>query len=219
MKVIGLTGGIGSGKTTVSNYLIKLGYHVLDADLIAREIVLPGSETLIQIVSEFGEHYLLPDGSLDRKKLGALIFQDESKKSRLNAIMHDKITEIILERILQFKEEAQTVRTKKTPELERKSKVVFIDAPLLFEVGLDRSVSEIWVVDASEEDRIQRIKARDDLDHDEIKGRILAQMSREESLKRASHVLDNSGDREKLYRQIDLLLNQIPWNQEGMDEK
>ena len=86
-------------------------------------------------------------------------------------------------------------------------------------MGLDRSVSEIWVVDASEEDRIQRIKARDDLDHDEIKGRILAQMSREESLKRASHVLDNSGDREKLYRQIDLLLNQIPWNQEGMDEK
>ena len=219
MKVIGLTGGIGSGKTTVSNYLIKQGYHVLDADLIAREIVLPGSETLIQIVSEFGEKYLLPDGSLDRKKLGALIFQDESKKSRLNAIMHDKITEIILERILQFKEEAQTVRTKKTPEQERKSKVVFIDAPLLFEVGLDRTVSEIWVVDASEEERIQRIKARDDLDQNEIKSRILAQMSREESLKRASHVLDNSGDREKLYRQIDLLLDQIPWSQEGMDEK
>lgn len=219
MKVIGLTGGIGSGKTTVSNYLIKQGYHVLDADLIAREIVLPGSEILIQIVSEFGKEYLLPDGSLDRKKLASLIFQDESKKSRLNAIMHDKITEIILERILQFKEEAQTVRTKMTPELERKRKVVFIDAPLLFEVGLDRSVSEIWVVDATEEERIQRIKARDNLDRDEIKVRMLAQMDREETLKRASHVLDNSGDREKLYRQIDLLLDQIPWSQEGMDEK
>lgn len=215
MKVIGLTGGIGSGKSTVSNYLIQQGYHVLDADLIAREIVLPGSETLIQIVSEFGEEYLSQDGSLNRKKLAELIFRDETKKLRLNAIMHDKITEIILQRILQFKEESNILRSKKIPGLEQKRNVIFIDAPLLFEVGLDRSVSEVWVVDTEEEVRIQRIKARDDLDQEEIKRRILAQMDREESLKRASHVLDNSGDRDKLYRQINSLLEQIPMEQEG----
>ena len=193
MKIIGLTGGIGSGKSTVSDYLISKGYYVLDADRIAREIVLPGSEMLIELKAIFGAEIILEDGSLDRKKLGEIVFSDTEKKKMLDKLMHTRILEMIHERILQYRE----------------GKVIFIDAPLLFETGLDRSVSEVWVIDAEDEIRIRRIMERDGLKREDILKRIRSQMGRDEKNRRADAVLDNSGDVKALYQQIDKLLENI----------
>jgi dephospho-CoA kinase len=197
MRIVGLTGGIGSGKTTVTEYLISRGVHVLDADRIAREIVLPGSDMLIELSSVFGKDILQEDGSLDRKKLGGIVFSDAEKKKTLDRLMHTRILELIHERIFQFREE------------QEHAKVIFIDAPLLFETGLDKSADEIWVIDADDETRIRRIMARDGLAREEILKRIESQMTREEKNSRADVILDNTGDQEALYRQIDELLKKI----------
>lgn len=196
MKIIGLTGGIGSGKSTVTDYLIARGFPVLDADKIAREIVLPGSEMLIQLTSVFGKSILMQDGSLDRKKLGNIVFSDPEKKKILDGLMHTRILELIHDRILQYREE--TVH-----------KLIFIDAPLLFETGLDKSVSEIWVIDVDEETRIKRIMERDGLKREDIAMRISNQMTRDEKNKRADVILDNTGNQEALYQQIEQLLQKI----------
>lgn len=196
MKIIGLTGGIGSGKSTVSDYLISRGFHVLDADKIAREIVLPGSEMLIQLTSVFGKKILLEDGSLNRKKLGEIVFSDAEKKKTFDSLMHTKILEMIHERILQFREETE-------------HRVIFIDAPLLFETGLDKSVSEIWVIDVDDETRIKRIMERDNMKREAILMRINTQMARDEKNRLADVILDNTGDQETLYQQIEQLLQKI----------
>lgn len=196
MKIIGLTGGIGSGKSTVTDYLIARGFPVLDADKIAREIVLPGSEMLIQLTSVFGKSILMQDGSLDRKKLGDIVFSDSEKKKTLDGLMHTRILELIHDRILEYREE--TVH-----------KLIFIDAPLLFETGLDKSVSETWVIDVDEETRIKRIMERDGLKREDIAMRISNQMTRDEKNKRADVILDNTGNQEALYQQIEQLLQKI----------
>jgi len=210
MKIVGLTGGIGSGKSTVSDYLISRGFHVLDADKISREIVLPGSDMLIRLAAEFGRDIILEDGSLDRKKLGEMVFSDPEKKKKLDGMMHTTILELIHERILQFREEAElSAVAAADPEQIARYRVIFIDAPLLFETGLDKSVEEIWVIDADEETRIRRIMERDGLQREEILKRISSQMARDEKNRRADVILDNTGDPESLYRQIDQLLQKI----------
>lgn len=193
MKIIGLTGGIGSGKSTVSDYLMKRGFPVLDADRIAREIVLPGSEMLIQLKSVFGEEIIQDDGGLNRKRLGEIVFSDAEKKKLLDQLMHTRILVLIHERILEHRGE----------------KVVFIDAPLLFETGLDKSVGEVWVIDVEDEIRIRRIMERDGLEREDILKRFNSQMTRDEKNKRADVILNNSGDVEALYQQIERLLQKI----------
>ena len=210
MKIIGLTGGIGSGKSTVADYLISRGYHVLDADQIAREIVLPGSEMLIRLAAVFGEDIIQEDGGLDRKKLGNMVFSDTKKKKTLDSLMHTEILELIHERILQFREQAESAAENAIdPEHISKSKMIFIDAPLLFETGLDKSVSEIWVIDVDDETRIKRIMERDGLRREDILKRIGTQMARDEKNRRADVILDNTGDQEALYQQIEQLLKKI----------
>ncbi|HHU17595.1 MAG: dephospho-CoA kinase [Anaerovoracaceae bacterium] len=210
MKIIGLTGGIGSGKSTVTDYLISKGFHVLDADKVAREIVMPGSEMLIQLSSNFGKGILNEDGSLNRKKLGSIVFNDPEKKKKLDELMHTRILEIIHERIVLLREEYENSAEIAIKSDEgKKRKVIFIDAPLLFETGLDKSVSETWVIDVDDETRIKRIMKRDGLSRDEIVMRINTQMTRDEKKKRADVLLDNTGDLEKLYSQIDQLLESI----------
>ncbi len=210
MKIIGLTGGIGSGKSTVTDYLISKGFHVLDADKIAREIVLPGSEMLIQLTAVFGKDILLDDGSLDRKKLGSIVFSAPEKKEILDRLMHTEILKIIHERIFQIREEsnhlAEAVVDAAHPS---KNKVIFIDAPLLFETGLSKNVSEIWVIDVDDETRIKRIMERDGLNREEIRKRMETQMTRSEKNKRADVLLDNTGDIIALYQQLDMLLQNI----------
>ncbi|MGI6731324.1 MAG: dephospho-CoA kinase [Anaerovoracaceae bacterium] len=207
MKVIGLTGGIGSGKTTVSDYLISLGYHVLDADKIAREIVEPGSDALIELVSVFGNEILLNDGSLNRKKLGKIVFSDPEKRKLLNKLMHTRILQIIRDKILQFQEDMEDAPVVvDSLGLLPRNKVIFIDAPLLYETGLDKEASKVWVVDVDDEARINRIMERDGLSREDVKNRIASQMTRAEKNERADEILDNSGERQALYEQIDQLL-------------
>lgn len=196
MKLIGLTGGIGSGKSTVSDYLIAKGYPVLDADKISREIVEPGSPVLKNLAAVFGEGILQRDGSLDRKGLSAIVFSDGEKRRMMEEIMHREVIRITLKR-------AEAIAD------EFSEPVVFIDAPLLFEANVDRYTEQNWVVDADDETRIRRVMERSYFSRDEVERRIAHQMSRQERNDRATYVLDNSGTHEELYAQVDKLLERL----------
>lgn len=189
MRIIGLTGGIGTGKSTVSDYLKKKGYTIIDADKLAREIVLPGSQVLQRLVQAFGEEILLPGGELNRKLLGSMVFGNPEKKALLDKITHGEICGRIEAAVKGFSGEA-----------------LVIDAPLLFETGLSRLATEVWVVDAEDEIRIERVRRRDGMSREETERRIAAQLSREEKWKRADRLLDNSGTVEELYRRIDEII-------------
>ncbi|MGI6727841.1 MAG: dephospho-CoA kinase [Anaerovoracaceae bacterium] len=193
MKLIGLTGGIGTGKSTVSDYLIQKGYRVLDADKVAKEIVSPNSEIFIQLKDTFGKEIVYEDGTLNRKKLADIIFSNPEKKAILDKLMHKKIIEVLLKKAISFSGE----------------KVVFIDAPLLYESNLDLYLDKVWVVDADDEIRIQRVIQRDQLTREEIIKRIQNQMSRKEKLRRADCIINNSTNKVDLYKQIDKLLNEL----------
>lgn len=192
MTVVGLTGGIGSGKSTVSGYLISKNIEVIDADKIAREIVGPGSKVLEQLAKIFGQDILLPDGSLDRKKLGSIVFRDNQKREILNKITHHEIIGKIKSRIK-----------------EAHSKIVVVDAPLLIETGLNQYVDEVWVVDVDDKIRIDRLINRDRLSESEIQERINSQLPREERLKYAKVILDNSGSLDYLLQQIDKQIERL----------
>ncbi len=188
---IGLTGGIGTGKSTVSEYLIKHGYPVIDADKVARELVNPGSDVLGELVDYFGSGILQEDGTLNRKVLGQIVFSDREKKQFLDHLMHRKILDEI------------------GLQIEKTQGSIFIDAALLFETGLDQMVDLVWVVDADDEVRIQRVRKRDGLKREEIISRINAQMDRAQKLSKGNEVIHNSGDVNALYRQIDELLKKL----------
>lgn len=192
MKVIGLTGGIGSGKSTVSAYLQGEGYTVIDADNIARNMVMPGSGILKKLAEVFGCEIINDDGTLKRKTLAEKAFSDKNMKKKLDDIMMEEIIAQICDSIKYHTEKAE--------------KLIFIDAPLLFESGLDSKTDETWVVDSEDEVRIARVMKRDNLTREEVLARINNQMSREEKNKRADFVLDNSKNTEYLFEQIRKLL-------------
>ncbi|HZK02592.1 MAG TPA: dephospho-CoA kinase [Anaerovoracaceae bacterium] len=191
---IGLTGGIGTGKTTVSNYLKSKGYVVLDADAVAREIVEPGSETLSLLSDAFGEEILSPDGSLNRQHLAKIAFSDAKKKETLDRIMHGKIIEIMFDRGRRMIENEP---------------FVFFDVPLLFESGMDHHMDQVWLVDASLEVQIQRVMERDKSSRQDVLRRIGHQMDRDEKIRRSTVILNNCRCKETLYRQIDTILNKL----------
>ncbi|QHI73677.1 dephospho-CoA kinase [Aminipila terrae] len=192
MKIIGLTGGIGSGKSTVSDYLSQKGYPIIDADKIARQIVAPDSETLFKLVECFGNSILNQDGTLNRKGLALTAFSNKEQKQKLDSIMLSEIVRIISDNIEKYEKQGE--------------KLIFIDAPLLFETGLDKKSNEIWVVDAEDEVRIQRVIKRDGSSREEILLRIENQMSRQEQHDKADYILNNSTTQEALYEQVDKLL-------------
>lgn len=196
MKVIGLTGGIGSGKSTVSRRLIEKGYQIFDADLISHQIVEPGMPALEQIRETFGEAFLDEEGRLRRKAMAAHITADPAERAKLNAIMHSAIVSAIEEGINKARGEAAAF-----PE-EAKA-FVFIDAPLLFEVGLDRYCDEVWLVTAPEEVRIARVMARDGISEELVRGYMASQMPEEEKRARSQRLLDNGGTREHLYEELE----------------
>ncbi len=192
MKIVGLTGGIGSGKSTVSNYLLKKGYPIIDADKIAREIVEPNSKTLNKLVKCFSDEILNYDGSLNRKALAQIAFFNQESKMKLDDIMLEEIVRIIHEQVAFY--------------AKLNNEFVFIDAPLLFEAGLDKVSNEVWVVDTEDEMRIERVVKRDGMTRQEVLARLQKQMSREEKNKRATYILDNSTTQQALYEQIEKLL-------------
>ncbi len=196
MKKVGLTGGIGSGKSTVSAYMEKRGIPVIDADKIAREIVKKGSPVLKELSEAFGHDIIDVKGDLDRKKLASRAFSNAESKNILDRITQKRIYDIAYSRL-------------KKLSLEGKEKMVLIDAPLLFEFGLSRLVDEIWVVSADLKTRVERVAERDKISREQISRIEENQLDEEEKEKKADRVLDNSGTKEQLYEQIERLLKEI----------
>ena len=186
---IGLTGGIGAGKSTATDYLVEKGYKVIDCDKVAREVVEPGAPALAALAEAFGPEILDEDGALDREATAKIVFADPEKRKKLDDITHSAIYDIIEER-----------------SKGHEDGLVFIDAALIFESGLDKELDAVWVVTADEEIRKRRVALRDGMDEDMIENRMKSQMSEEERKSRADEVLDNSGAREDLYGQVDRLL-------------
>lgn len=192
MKIIGITGGIGAGKSTVTKYLESKGFTVIDADKIAHDIY-KGNESLLEKIKEnFGRDLVDKEGNLNRRELAVRAFETKEKKLLLEELTHREI----LKRIEDEVNEADKL----------KAKEVFIDAILLFESGLSNGCDEVWVVDAPMEARIKRVSKRDEMTEDEIALRIKMQMSSFEMRSKATRVLDNKGEIETLYTQIDNLL-------------
>ncbi len=191
-KVIGLTGGIASGKSTVSKILSDLGAVIIDGDIIARKIVTKGSPALDEIKNFFGEDYLNKRGELDRKKLGGLVFKDNEALKKLNEITHPKIIEEIKKEIISHK--------KNWPNT-----VIIVDAALLIEMKLTELVDEVWLVALPYEQQLKRLMERDQLTLAEAEKRVNSQMSLEEKKKFAHQTIDNSMDLEHLIKEVKVL--------------
>src|SRR5262249_3513980 len=179
--LVGLTGGIATGKSTVDAVLRELGAVIIDADVLAREVVEPGEPALAEIAAEFGGAGLGPDGRLDRKALGAIVFADPGRRRTLEAMTHPRIRERFQRRIDELT--AQNFRG-----------LVFFDAPVMIESGNYRTMDRMVVVVADEATQIARLTARDGIDREEAVRKIRSQMPLAEKAKLADYVIDNSGD-------------------------
>lgn len=195
-KVIGITGGIGCGKSAVTHYLEKHHYPIIDSDVIAREVVAPQSEGLNQIIECFGEAYLNDNGTLNRAKLRQLIFNDDKQKQQLEKILHPLIQQRTLQKINKHK-------TAEHP-------LIFVAIPLLIEVTLKKGkpdyIDDIWVVECSQKNQIARASQRDNVTVEDIKRIIQNQATSEERLRFADETIDNNQDLNHLYQQLDKLL-------------
>jgi dephospho-CoA kinase len=178
--IAGLTGGIASGKSTISGYFADAGAYIIDADTIARAVVKKGMPAYDEICSYFGATILAPDGEIDRKRLGAIIFNATDKKMRLNAIVHPHVFK-------RMKAETATI-ARQHPEA-----VIILDIPLLFETGMDRDLAEVIVVFIPESIQLQRLIERDRIDQKAAMARIRSQLPIGEKRRRATIVIDNSG--------------------------
>lgn len=194
MFLIGLTGGIGSGKTTVATRLKALGARIVDADKIAREIVEPGEPALAELAEAF-DGVLNADGTLNRAELARQAFAAPDATEKLNSITHPRIRERTLNRFAQ-------ARTDGVP-------VLVYDMPLLIENGEYKKMDHVLVVDAADEIRIDRLVNSRGLDEEDARRRIAAQISREERLAAADSVVDNSGTRDQLLQQVDTFWEQV----------
>ena len=188
MIVIGLTGGIGSGKSEVSRMLKEFGAEIIDADRVGHEAYLPNTETYDKVVAEFGDDILQTDGAIDRKKLGARIFAEPEARERLNAIVHPRMYAMVEERIQRLREQSVTA--------------VVLDAAILIEAGWDSLVDEVWVVAAPEEMVVQRIGQRNGLPAEQVRQRIRAQITSEERARHAAVVIDNNEGLDELSAQV-----------------
>jgi dephospho-CoA kinase len=183
MEIVGLTGGIASGKSTVAKMLRASGVVVIDADQLARDVVMPGTDGLAQIVATFGREILDENGALDRKRLGAIIFADADKRRTLNAIVHPKVAE-------RFQQLTSAL------DAEGVARVVY-EVPLLFENGLDRLMNASILVVVPPEVQVARLMARDQISRADALLRIGAQMPLADKVARATVVVDNAGSIEE----------------------
>lgn len=193
MSRIALTGGIASGKSFVAEELARRGAVIIDSDLLAREVVEPGTPGLAAIVERFGERVVLPDGSLDRAALGSLIFADAAARADLNAIVHPLVRQ-------------------RSDELEAaapEGAVVVQVIPLLVETGLDRGFDIIIVADVALETQVERLRSRNGLTRAQASARVEAQASRQERLAVATYLIDNSGTMAETIAQVDWLWTRL----------
>ena len=204
VRVLGITGGIASGKSRVTEAFRQLGAATLSADDLAREIVLPGSPVLGQLRERFGPRILAADGSLDREALAVVIFGDEKARRDLNAIMHPAIAQLA---------QAHLERLRHT-----QAPLVVYEAPLLFEVGAERRVDAVLVVKVAPQVQLCRLMARDGLDETAARLRIAAQMPQEDKLARADYVIDNSGSPAQTQVQVRDLFRKLTTSAAGRDQ-
>ncbi|HXN02793.1 MAG TPA: dephospho-CoA kinase [Candidatus Dormibacteraeota bacterium] len=190
MRVLGLTGGIGSGKSMVTQMFARLGAAVIDADQLAREVVEPGQPALREIAAAFGPDVLLPDGRLDRPKLAGIIFADPAERAKLDAITHPRI---------RARMDAEVKARRSGPG------VLIVDIPLLYENDRSNSVERVIVVWVDPQTQLRRIRQRDGLSAQAANQRIAAQMPLDSKRARADHVIDNSGSREDTQRQVEAI--------------
>ena len=191
--IIGLTGGIGSGKSTVSNYLRGKNLTLLCADKIAHQIMQPGQIAYRKIVKKFGKEILSSDKTINRKILGPLVFKNPNHLKSLNAIAHPEV-------LKEFKKQIR---------LHKKEKYIILDVPLLFESGMDKICDHIILVALNRKIQSQRIKKRDGITQVEIKRRINSQMPLREKKKRSNFVINNSGTWTQTKKQIEKLIKQL----------
>src|SRR5690625_1697226 len=194
--IIGLTGSIGTGKSLIANKIQEFGIPVVDADMIAREVVEPKKDAYNNIVSTFGEQILQVDKTLDRKKLGSIVFNDEEKRKQLNAIIHPAIRKEMLRQRDEW--------------VEKGTECVVLDIPLLYESGLTHFVDKVIVVFVDPNVQLERMMTRDQTSEQEAKSRINSQIPVAEKAKKADAVIDNNGTKEESYRQLEEILTD--WN-------
>ena len=188
MKIIGLTGGIASGKSTVATELRKQNVPVFDADEVSRNAVAKGSKGLALVAEAFGADYLTSDGEMDRAKISQLVFSDKEALKTLEGILH----QIVWDEAEAFLAEAR----------EQKAKLAVLDVPLLIETKWHERVDLVWLVAVSKEQQIKRAMIRSGMTEEEVKARIAAQMSLEDKKKFADVVLDNNGALEETLEQV-----------------
>ncbi len=194
MKVIGLTGGIGSGKSTVAAFLAELGAAVIDADRVGHEVLSRGSEAWQQVVATFGRQILNPDGEIDRSRLGGIVFGNPGALSKLNSIMHPPIGEMVAARLKQYRQQGVAV--------------VVIDAPLLIEAGWTSLADEVWVTVAPEATILKRLEKMG-LSPAESGARIRSQLPGKERVKRAGTVIDTDCSLDELKARVTNLWQEL----------
>ncbi len=187
MRIIGVTGGIGSGKSTVSRMLAAIGAHIIDADRLAKETVEKGQKALAEIVAAFGTSVLDAEGNLDRKKLSQIVFKDKQKLELLNGITHNHVAQKIVEKLDSLDE----------------SETAIVDAPIPIEHGFLDVVHEVWAVIADRDVRIKRVMERSGLTYNEVEDRINFQLSDEFYRNISNIVIVNNGPIEELREQVE----------------
>ena len=193
--IIGLTGGIGSGKSETARHLVSLGAVHVDADAISRSLTAPGGEALEPIREVFGDGVFFEDGTLDRRALGDMVFNDVAARRALEGIIHPRVQRATMEAVDKAREDG--------------ADAVLLDVPLLFETGMDALCDVNWLITADREQRIQRVMARDGLTREAVEARINSQMSDEEKAARATKVIKNDQSVEKLKNELTGLYNQL----------
>ena len=190
-KVIGLTGGIATGKSTVSELLTAFGFKVVDADIAARKAVAKGTKGLEQVRAAFGDSAITEEGEMDRKYVGEIVFNHPEKRLELNDIVHPIVREIMEEEKQSYLNQGYDV---------------IMDIPLLFENELQNIVEEVWLVYTSESIQIERLMERNQLSLEDAKARVYSQISIDKKSRMADHVIDNLGDKLELKQNLEQLL-------------
>ncbi len=191
MKVIGLTGGIGSGKSTVSQFLAELGAVIIDADKVGHEAFKPDTAVWHEVVAAFGKQIVTPDGAINREKLGAIVFGNSEARARLNQIMHPRMYDLVKTQLEEYR--------------RQEAGVVVVEAPLLLEAGWTSLADEVWVTIASEATVLKRLRERTGLSESESLSRIRSQLPVEKRVRRADVVIDTDCNLDELKAKVKVL--------------
>lgn len=196
MPVIAITGGVGSGKSTAAEYFKDLGAIVFSADVEARNVLQPGNSAFAKVVAAFGRSYLQPNGNLDRRRLGDLVFADVSARKRLEEITHPAIYESLRQKITDVQRANQNA-------------IVMVEIPLLYETGTESAYDAVIAVTSTRDVQARRLGARDSLGREDVEKRIKAQLPMEEKAARADYLIQNNGNRDALKRAVRTIWKQI----------